>query len=335
MSSRTPSRRLLFLTLALHASCSSDRQVEVAELDASSGSGGADAPGGGGASLGGATGGGGVAGAGGGSAGIAGLTGSGGNAAADAGTGRAGDHLLISEVGLLPDSSEFVEIYNPTPAEVDLSDYYLADNSAYYNLTSGPWNPEGTRETDWLVRFPDGARIPAGAVRVAALNTDFETAFGRCPYFVINTAATPLGCGAGEVPAMRIPTNGSVGDNRAAMISNFSEMIVLFTWDGNSATVKDVDYVTWGATFNASTRVDKSGVYGYAADTATEAQKPADPGLTGSNDKLSIERCALEPGEKLTGGNGITGHDETSEDFGAGFRSQDVPSPGSTSDCLP
>ncbi len=49
-------------------------------------------------------------------------------------------------------------------------------------------------------------------------------------------------------------------------LSDSREMVVLFEWDGvavaNSA-VKDVDYVTWGAMFEAGTRVGKTGVSGY------------------------------------------------------------------------
>jgi hypothetical protein len=269
--------------------------------------------------------------------GSAGSPASGGAAGEDGGTPTAGDHLLISEVGLLTGASEFVEIYNPTSSEVDLTDYYLADNSAYHKLTSGPWNPVQTDETDWLARFPDGAKIPAGGVLVISLNSGFETAYGDCPDFVLNASAAPLACGGGEVPAMRIPANGSVGNNEGSLISNDREMVVLFTWNGSSATVKDVDYVTWGRDAQAPWRIDKTAVTGYATDTAIGAQKPADPGLTdgGSNEKLSIERCAIEPGEKLTGGNGITGHDETSEDFGAGFQSQGAPTPGTKNRCLP
>lgn len=134
---------------------------------------------------------------------------------------------------------------------------------------------------------------------------------------------------------MNIPTNGSVGNQAGALISNDREMIVLFRWNGSAATVEDVDYVTWGATFDDNTRIDKTGVTGYKADTARAAQKSANQGVAGDGGaNLAIERCAIESSEKLSGGNGMTGHDETSEDMATSFKSQASPSPGTKNTCL-
>jgi hypothetical protein len=134
---------------------------------------------------------------------------------------------------------------------------------------------------------------------------------------------------------MLIPANGSVGANDGALLSNDREMVVLFTWDGAATTVKDVDYVTWGTNFDNNSRADKTGVAGYQADTARNAQKPASLVLTdGGVGNVSIERCGIDNGETLSGGNGITGHDETSEDLGASFASQNTPSPGTKNACL-
>lgn len=47
----------------------------------------------------------------------------------------------------------------------------------------------------------------------------------------------------------------------------------------------------------------------------------------------SIERCGSETGERITGGNGITGHDETSERMDMSFRVQMTPTPGVASAC--
>ncbi len=212
---------------------------------------------------------------GGGAGGLAGSGGTGGTAGSGGSPGDAGtpaDHVLISEVGIQPGGAEFVEIYNPTSAAVDLSDYYLADNSAYYKITAGPWNPSGTPGTDFLAQFPSGTSIPAGGVLVVASepasgNDGFETIFGSCPDFTLNSTGAALSCGGGSVPAMTIPTNGSVGSSAGALISNEREMIVLFSWDGSASTVKDVDYVTWGTTFDANTRIDKTGQAGYQNDT--------------------------------------------------------------------
>jgi hypothetical protein len=287
-----------------------------------------------GSAEGGAAGAGGSAGTGGGAAGEAGAAGTG-------GSGTAGDHLLISEVCILPDQGEFIEVINPTTAELDLTDYYVADNSAYHKVTSGPWNPVGTEGTDFLVRFPAGTKIAAGGVLVISANpSGFETAYGKCPNFYLNTAAAPVNCGSGSVPAMLIPANGSVGENFGSLISNNREMIVVFKWDGASATVKDVDYVTWGADYDDNTRADKSAVSGYAPDTARASQKGASTGFVadagapdGGGGSIAIERCAVESSEKLAGGNGLTGHDETSEDFTTSFKATASPTPGTKAAC--
>jgi len=333
--------------LALSVACSSDGSGGGG---GGAGTGGFGATGGSGA-TGGTTNTGGMAGSGGttntgGMAGGGGTTNTGG-AAGSGGTGGGGDagvaadHVLISEVGIEPGGAEFVEIYNPTGSEVDLSNYYLADNSAYYKFTSGAWNPQGTANTDFLAQFPSGTKIAAGAVLVVASepasgNDSFETIFSKCPNFTLNSTAAALSCGGGSVPAMLIPTNGSVGSNKGALISNDREMIVLFQWDGSGGAVKDVDYVTWGTTFDDNTRIDKTGQGSYLADTPRASQKSAAQGTAADGGApLSIERCKLETGEKLSGGNGITGHDETSEDMASSFQSQGTPSPGTKNSCLP
>jgi len=109
-------------------------------------------------------------------------------------------------------------------------------------------------------------------------------------------------------------------------------MLILFTWDGNTANVlKDVDYVTWGVMFENGTRVDKTGVAGYQPDTAPAMQNPAPAPPNGQ----SIERCStMESGEKASGGNGISGHDETSEALGMSFTVQAMPTPGAKNACL-
>lgn len=274
------------------------------------------------------------------------------------GAGPGADHLLISEVCVTPNGAEFIEIENPTSAAVDLSDYYVSDNATYHGIAAGqPFLPPSppplaTPETDFLARFPPGTMIPAGGLIViatsradgsaapgGATSTPFEQTYSKCPDFVI--APGPLTCGNGIVPTMIVPTNGAIGNNSG--LSNSREMVILFRWDGSSAKVQDVDYVTWGMPddFDVETRIDKTNVTGYAADTARNMQKPAAAHGAGA----SMQRCgsALEPGEKTTGGNGITGHDETSEPFDLNFRSTTTttptpmpltPTPGVKNACL-
>jgi len=255
------------------------------------------------------------------------------SASSSSGTGGsapAADHLLISEVCVQPTPNEFVEIYNPTAAAVDLTDYYLSDNATYYGIAAGmPFNPPlATPGTDFLVQFPAGTSLAPGAALVIATNSGFEAAFSKCPDFIL--AATPLTCANGTAKAMVVPTNGDIG--AMAGLSNAREMVVLFRWTAGSAKVQDVDYVTWGTAFDAETRADKSAVSGYAADTPAANQKAA----VAPGNAQSIERCApaAEAGEKTTGGNGINGHDETSESLDTTFTIQATPTPGVKNACL-
>jgi len=118
------------------------------------------------------------------------------------------------------------------------------------------------------------------------------------------------------------------------MVSNAREMMVLFTWDGNTANpLKDVDYLTWGDVWEAGSRADKTGIAGYQADTNPDNQKGATVPSTGA----SIARCSggVEIDEKIAGGNGLTGHDETSEDLYWSYSLQVAPTPGAKNPCLP
>jgi len=128
-------------------------------------------------------------------------------------------------------------------------------------------------------------------------------------------------------------TNGGLDPTKqGTLLSDSREMVVLFHWDGVATKVGDVDYVTWGTTFDVgATRIDKTGIGTYAADTPAANQNPAAAPTTAQ----SIERCSItEPGEKTTGGNGATGHDETSEQLGTSFKIQSTPTPGTKNACL-
>ena len=247
-----------------------------------------------------------------------------------AGGGTAGDHLLISELAVAPGPAEFVEIYNPTASAVDLTDYFLSDNSAYVGIASGaPWAPVTSNPgTDFLAQFPAGTSIPADGVLVVASDPGFETAYGTCPDFYL--AAAPVACGGNMVPPMLAPANGGIGDKSGTLLSNDREMVVLFHWDGVANVLEDVDYLTWGTMFDDNTRADKTGLAGYQPDTARASQKPA--GAPPVNE--STERCQADAAETLTDGNGITGHDETSEDLGTAFVPQATPNPGTKPACL-
>lgn len=242
------------------------------------------------------------------------------------------DHVVISEIVSQPVASEGLELYNPTNAAVDLTDYYLSDNSQYYELAAGlPWNPTTTNVgTDFLAQFPAGTMIAAGGVLTVGFDgAGYFADHGVCPNFFMATA--PVACGGGNVPNM-VPTESGSIDDANVTLSDAREMLMLFKWNGTvGCPVQDVDYVTWGSTVDPGSRADKTGVPGYSADTAPASQD----GAVAPGPLASIERCALNSGETTTGGNGITGHDETSEDCGTSFVLLATPTLGVKNTCLP
>lgn len=227
-----------------------------------------------------------------------------------------GGSLLISEVALNPAGGEFIEIVNPTGQTVDLTDYYLSDNGNYFRL------PEGTTvpQSDFILRFPAGATIAAGAVITVALDTTaaFQTLYGVAPTFAFGSG-TMIG----------------VATNSTPTLTNDGELIALFRWTGQSDLVTDVDLLLAGRPTAANGFVDKSGVAidgpdadttttAYGADARTMALQSGIPG-----NGLSTKRIALEDGFESTGGNGIDGADETSENTAMTWDSTfTAPTPG-------
>ncbi len=292
----------------------------------SSGTGGTTSGTGGGSTGGGGSSSSGTGGAGGG-------TGGSGGTGPDACLTSEATHVLINEVSTHPDTDEFIEIHNPGSAAVDLTNYYLSDNSVYHGIAAGDaWAPGGTPNTDFLVQFPPGTTIAAGEILVIEFGTDFEGTYSSCPDFTVRSGVT---CNSNAVPQMVVPTNGGLGTNVGSLISNHGEMAMLFCWSPGYL-VHDVDYVNWDAYADANTHVDKTNVTGYLPDTdeATQRAVAAPEPATNPNDPdESIGRCDdTEDDETATGGNGLLGHDETSETFNTSFVII-TPSPGVANTC--
>jgi hypothetical protein len=236
---------------------------------------------------------------------------------------EASNHLLLTEVSVGPSGHEFIEIHNPSNQAVDLSDYYLWDathhssDTEYWLIADLAANQTAINQYDFLVRFPAGSSIGPGqyiTVSVSA-TADFATNFGENPDFAV------LGDGSGGTQNMREAYTGSLGGGPT--ITDAGEVMVLFWWDGSSDLVKDVDYLVWGDKDEAC---DKSGVTvggsTFQNDTA-EGDQETPPG-----DGKSYQRVDLTEGNEIkTGGNGISGNDETSEDFSQTWKT-DTPTPG-------
>ena len=213
------------------------------------------------------------------------------------------DHLVFSEVVLTPSDGEYVQITNPTANDIDMSDYYLTDatdgsGNAYYNLPSGSgyWSGSGF---DFICRFPAGYSLAAGASMKVSLrdNESYVNTYGESADLSLN-----------EDLLDAINGSSTKGNASTPKLDNTSETLVLFYWDGTSATVKDVDYLLWGGN---SYGIDKSAVTGYQSDTPVSSQSFMSVHAT--NEKLIRAENAGEGSEFQSSGNGITGHDETSE----------------------
>jgi hypothetical protein len=228
------------------------------------------------------------------------------------------NHLLISEIQVDPTDQEFIEIFNPNPYSLSLNDYYLSDYNTYYQIVEGIYTSAGS---DFLVRFPAGTTIDSAGVLVVA--TSGQNFSGTADFEILDNSA--------------VPNMDPIYVGATASLSN-QEMVILFHWDGQSDLVQDVDYAMWG-TFPASF-VDKTGISidgpdagtdpsTYLNDTPVDNQGAFVPApFTGS----SMERTSVtENGEIFVNGNGITGHDETSEPIDQNFAVQSTPTPGTTS----
>ena len=239
-------------------------------------------------------------------------------------------HLLVTEVKTQPSDEELIEIFNPLATAEPLDDYYLSDDPLYALLAGGS-GEIAVGNGDAILRFPAGATIGAGQVVVIALAEDgFRSAFGRDPDFAVVPADPPV------AEAMV-----SVADAARTMdIRDTGEPIILFHWDGVSDLVGDVDMVFVGdeqpAPGTDNSVPDKSAIQVDGPDAdATASQYATDAVLMTSmsfraSNAGSYQRVAAEAGhERRADGNGVEGHDETSEDTLATWGQGDMaPTPG-------
>ncbi len=217
------------------------------------------------------------------------------------------DHLLISEVTMAPSAGEFIEIYNPTANVIDLSNYYLSDNMGYATVPSGT---VVVPSTDFLVKFPAGATIPAFGVVVVAMDGHlFDSLYApvTANFQIKRTSMTVT-----NMDTIKVDSNPS--------LTNGGEAIILSYWDNQSDLMSDVDMVNVGVPSAINEITAKTGllVDGPDTDTISTAylmdQMTMGKMATSPNTGFSAKRILLEVGNEVTtGGNGITGHDETTE----------------------
>jgi endonuclease I len=239
--------------------------------------------------------------------------------------------LLITEVVITPAASEFVEIYNNGATAVDLTDVYLTDatfaggSTYYYQVVNGAGGGGGF--ADFHSRFPNGASIASGEYQTIALNgaTNFIAAFNVNPtYELYDTNA--------GIPDMLEAFAGSI--NGQGGLSDGGEVLVLYSWDGTTDLVQDLDYVLWGDKVEA---IDKTGVSidgpdgdmidsNYLNDTTIGSQAVISTSSHAGGMSWQRNELLNESNETQSGGNGFNGSDETSEDLNNTFF-EGTPSP--------
>lgn len=253
------------------------------------------------------------------------------------------DHLVMSEVAMITQnqngsykSSEYVEIYNPTASAIPLDNYYYTDHNSYKSFPANPGGMDiGT--SDQIAGFPAGTMLASGQIVVITggaelflkefFPSDGDPNVGDLAKFNA-LPGSPLLFEVEETMAtvpntINFNTAPETGDEGQILKNNLSmtngaEFSILFHWDGVSDLVQDVDIVTWGIP-NATTtnRFAPKTTADTGANGATYLND------AGNHDTLSVagdtqnnvivRQTILETDEVDTGGNGLTGHDETTE----------------------
>ena len=233
-----------------------------------------------------------------------------------------GTHLVISEVaprgagaGSLSDSSEYVEIYNPTSKPVSLDDKYISDDSKYYQIVNGTYTAVNT--TDWALKFPAGLALSPGRTLVLCVTkTGFAGSGASAPgaqYFLEMKDSN----GSGADDMIIIPTMMTARVLNPNASSTNGEWVVLYCWNGTSDLVCDIDYASWGVNSASNPKMDKSGISidGPDAGTGASAYNNDTPAASqtnlGNGTQLTkpntYQRTGGEVGEITTGGNGCIG----------------------------
>ena len=251
------------------------------------------------------------------------------------------DHLLLTEIAVTPTQGEFIEIHNPTDGAIDLSDVYLSDatfaggNQFYYNTVLG--NGGGGTFSDFNARFPSGTTIGTGEYQTIALNgsDNFFATFGVNPTYELYED----GASADSIPDMVEAAPGSISGQGG--LSDSGEFVVLYGWDGLNDLVTDLDYAVWGDQAEA---VDKTGVMIDGPDGDSDASTYLPDTDIASQDVIALgphsgsnswQRDDMAEGaETKSGGNGITSHDETSEDVSNTW-CETAPTPNEEGACSP
>ena len=226
--------------------------------------------------------------------------------------GLEADHIIFTQITITSDEAEVIAIYNPTDETIGLADYYLSDAESsekhYYNLPTGNDYWSGY-SSDFIVKFPDININPGQTLTISIKDAStFNNYYSYNPDLTLTDDMLDA-----------IDGQNTIGSS-ANLADNY-ESLILFYWDGSSSIVQDVDYFYWGNTQALDLYgIDKTGIPGYLDDTPFNIQTNHILEETHDLDYSYVRKSTTENGESgpssdnITG-NGITGHDETSEIF--------------------
>jgi len=249
------------------------------------------------------------------------------------------EHLLLTRIITQPTIGESIFIYNPTDATINLNNYYICDDKDYYKIQTesdmSPSNPIN----GFTAKFPNITINPEETLSIV-LNYKYNEFYGQnfSPDLVmyleqensmIETEDKSFGqafsdTNGDEEGCIGSQLNYCVDENDqncveecddinpVGKLNDDTELVILFHWDGNiNNPVKDIDYFVWGGTFDV---INKTENIHYENDTPYGSQSPFMKETT-LNYAYSRIDGAEESGENQSDGNGITNHDETSENF--------------------
>lgn len=261
-------------------------------------------------------------------------------------------------------SPEFVEIYNPTASPIgDLQNYYITDWSNYHLLPQhrrdGTLPNEGS--ADYVSQFPSHVGtdpvppIPPGGVITVTANarqfllayfndnttspTDFVYLLGRYTGQPGNPKLFETYDSMPEVPNMVSNNADQTSDGLNMGHSDAGENVFLIYYDGVSDNVKDVDAVMYrkvGTSLGTDNGfIPKSGILvdgpdadsiptAYLTDAGNENNLSLEYASTSTGPYQVVRVSKFQPGEALTGGNGITGHDVSTEEASISFIGTDT-----------
>lgn len=276
------------------------------------------------------------------------------------------DHLLISEVAFDPTASEFIEIFNPTPYTVTMTNYHISDvshrggtagttNFPYWELVNGGFTPataftplSTSNSSDWHARFPSGFTILSGETIILAMDgASFAGATFANPVPANTKVLALRNVVAPGQTAMRVFQGTSSFDFidanaqgatpvtcSNAGLTNGGEGVILYFWDGQanpvSPLVTDIDYVFWGTEVNSNTRILKTTATSVTLGGNTQAFMNDGAGsnvTTAATNDSVVRNNFVESGEGTSGGNGFNGDDEIGEP-GTNWTGVDTPTPG-------